>query len=429
MHIELWPIDRPKPYPKNARKWSAAAVAKVASSVREYGFRQPIVVDVDDVIVIGHLRREAAKSLGLAQVPVHVASDLTPVQIRGLRLADNRTNQEASWDEDLLGPELADLGALGFDLNLTGFDVYEVDKLLRDPLDEERAEQAPPLPDIAASCLGDLWLLGPHRLLCGDATSADDVARLLGDSKPLLLTTDPPYGIELDSEWRDRAGINKHGPAEASYMKHRTAGHQNTTISSDTRADWSEAFALVPSLQVGYVWHASKFTREVLDGLLRIGFLHHQQIIWDKGRAVLTRTPYWFAHEPAWFVRKKNAPWFGKAGENSTIWHSPSPKFIMGGSDEEKWDHPTQKPLELMRRPILNHTKRGEVVYDPFLGSGTTLMAADLTERICFGIELDPKYCDVIIRRWEEFTGQQATLEADGRTFAQIRPERVGIAA
>jgi DNA modification methylase len=428
VHIELWPIDRPKPYPKNARKWNAAAVAKVASSIREFGFRQPIVVDVHNVIVIGHLRREAAKSLGLTEVPVHVACDLTPAQIRGLRLADNRTNQEASWNEDLLGPELADLSVLGFDLGLTGFDVHELDKLLRDPLDEERAEQAPPLPDVAASRLGDLWLLGPHRLLCGDATSANDIARLLGKSTPLLLATDPPYGIELDSEWRDRAGLNKRG-SEASYTKQRTEGHWNTTICSDTRADWSEAFALVPSLQVGYVWHASKFTREVLDGLLRIGFLHHQQIIWNKGRAVLTRTPYWFAHEPAWFVRKKNPPWYGKAGENSTIWEVASPKFIMGGSDEEKFDHPTQKPLELMRRPILNHTKRSEVVYDPFLGSGTTLMAAELTERICYGIELDPKYCDVILRRWEEFTGKQATLEADGRTFEQVKAGRVERAA
>jgi DNA modification methylase len=244
-----------------------------------------------------------------------------------------------------------------------------------------------------------------------------------------LLVTDPPYGIELDSEWRDRAGLNKHGPAEASYMKHRTEGHTQTSISGDTRADWSEAFGLVPSLQVGYVWHASKFTREVLDGLLRIGFLHHQQIIWHKGRAVLTRTPYWFAHEPAWFVRKKNAPWFGKAGENSTVWEVASPKFIMGGSDEEKFDHPTQKPLELMRRPLLNHTHRGELVYDPFLGSGTTLMAAELTERICLGLELDPKYCDVILTRWESFTGRQATLEADGRTFEQVKAERVEVAA
>jgi len=429
VHIELWPVDRPKPYPKNARKWSAAAVDKVAASIREYGFRQPIVVDVRDVIVIGHLRQTAAKSLGLAQVPVHVARDLTPAQIRGLRLADNRTNQEASWDEDLLGPELADLDALGFDLGLTGFDVHELDKLLRDPLDEERAEQAPPLPDVAATRPGDLWLMENHRLLCGDATNAEVVATLLSKQNAKLLVTDPPYGIELDSEWRDRAGLNKHGPAEASYMKHRTEGHTQTSISGDTRADWSEAFALVPSLQVGYVWHASMFTREVLDGLLRIGFVHHQQIIWNKGRAVLTRTPYWFAHEPAWFVRKKNAPWYGKPGENSTVWEVPSPKFIMGGSDEEKFDHPTQKPLELMRRPILNHTKRNEIVYDPFLGSGTTLMATELTERICYGVELDPKYCDVIVRRWEEFTGHQATLEADGRTFEQVRAERLQVAA
>jgi DNA modification methylase len=238
------------------------------------------------------------------------------------------------------------------------------------------------------------------------------------------MTTDPPYGIELDSEWRDRAGLNGCGPAESSYLKHRTAGHTETTISGDTRADWSEAFELVPSLQVAYVWHASKFTREVLDGLLRIGFLHHQQIIWNKGRAVLTRTPYWFAHEPCWFVRKKNAPWFGKAGDNTTVWGSPSPKFIMGGSDEEKFDHPTQKPIELMRRPILNHLKRGELVYDPFLGSGTTLAAAELTERVCIGIELDPKYVDVIVQRWQNLTGKSVTLEGDGSTFERVKSLR-----
>ena len=216
------------------------------------------------------------------------------------------------------------------------------------------------------------------------------------------MVTDPPYGIELDSEWRDRAGLNGHGPAQPSYMKKRTKGHTETAISGDTRADWSQVFELVPSLEVGYVWHASKFTREVLDGLLRIGFLHHQQIIWNKGRTVLTRTHYWFQHEPCWYVRKKNAPWFGKAGENSTIWDSPSPKFIMGSSDEDKYDHPTQEPVELMRRPILNHLRRGELVYEPFLGSGTTLAAAELTERVCYGIELDPKYVDVVIQRWQQ---------------------------
>jgi len=164
-------------------------------------------------------------------------------------------------------------------------------------------------------------------------------------------------------------------------------------------------------------------------GLLRIGFLHHQQIIWNKGRTVLTRTHYWFQHEPCWYVRKKNAPWFGKAGENSTVWDSPSPKFIMGGSDETKFDHPTQKPVELMRRPILNHTARGELVYEPFLGSGTTLAAAELTERLCCGLELDPKYCDVVIQRWQQLTGKKATLDGDSRTFEQVKAERVGVAA
>jgi DNA modification methylase len=207
-------------------------------------------------------------------------------------------------------------------------------------------------------------------------------------------------------------------------MKRRTEGHHETTISGDTRADWSEAFELVPSLEVAYVWHASVFTREVLNGLLRIGFLYPQQIVWNKGRTVLTRTHYWYQHEPCWYVRKKNAPWFGKAGENSTVWDSPSPKFIMGGSDETKFDHPTQKPVELMRRPILNHLKRGELVYDPFLGSGTTLAAAELTERVCYGIELDPKYADVIVQRYQTLASKKATLDGDGRTFEEIAEER-----
>jgi DNA modification methylase len=429
VEIEIWPIDQPKPYPKNARKWSADAVAKVASSIRAYGFRQPIVVDVHGVIIIGHLRLTAAKSLQLKTVPVHVARDLTPAQVRGLRLADNRTSEESSWNEELLGPELADLASLGFDLGLTGFDVHELDVLLRDPLDEEMADQAPPLPEIATTQPGDLWLCGEHRVLCADATSSEAVARLLGARKPGLMVTDPPYGISLDSEWRDRAGINKHGPAEASYMKKRTAGHTETTISGDTRADWSEAFELVPSLQVLYVWYASVFASEVLAGLKRIGFLYPQEIIWHKGRAVLTRTHYWYGHEPCAYVRKKNAPWYGKAGENSTVWEVASPKFIMGGSDEEKCDHPCQKPLELMRRPILNHLRRGELVYDPFLGSGTTLAAAELTQRTCLGIELDAKYCDVVVQRWQQLTSREATLDGDGRTFEQIKAERVGVAA
>ncbi len=427
LDVVWWPIERPRDYPKNARKWSAQALEKVGASLKAYGFRQPVVVDRDEVIIIGHLRRAAARQKGFTEVPVHVAHDLTPAQVRGLRLMDNRSHEEADWDLELIGPELEELRGLDFDLELTGFDPHEIDDFLSDPGADDRANLVPVAPEHPAAQSGDVWVMGKHRLICGDCTRADVVAKLLGTAKPQLMVTDPPYGIQLDSEWRDRAGLNGCGPAEASYMKHRTAGHTETTISGDTRADWSEAFELAPFLQVAYVWHASIFTREVLNGLLRIGFLYPQQIIWNKGRTVLTRTHYWYQHEPCWYVRKKNAPWYGKAGDNSTIWDSPSPKFIMGGSKEEKCDHPTQKPVELMRRPILNHTKRGQAVYDPFLGSGTTLIAAEMTGRVCYGIEIDPKYCDVIVQRWQEFAGGVAKLEGDGRTFDEIHSERLGV--
>jgi DNA modification methylase len=429
LQVCLWPIDKVIPYARNSRKIPERAIDKVAASIREFGFRVPIVVDKDGVIICGHTRLLAAKKLGLQQVPVHVADNLTPAQVKAYRLMDNRSHEETDWDLELLGPELEELRSLDFDLELTGFEEREIENLFADPDIDDRANLVPAVPEDPATMPGDVWTMGNHRLICGDCTQAGVVAKLLGPAKPLLLVTDPPYGISLDSEWRDRAGLNGCGPAEASYMKHRTAGHTNTSISSDTRADWSEAFELVPSLQIAYVWHASVFTREVLNGLLRIGFLYPQQIIWNKGRTVLTRTHYWYQHEPCWYVRKKNAPWFGKAGDNSTVWDSPSPKFIMGGSKEGKFDHPTQKPIELMRRPILNHTKRGTAVYDPFLGSGTTLIAAELTGRACYGLEVDPKYCDVIIQRWQDFSGRNATLESDGRTFEQIKAARLGVAA
>ena len=216
----------------------------------------------------------------------------------------NRSVTWADWDEELLALELQEIQESDFDLSLTGFVPGEIDNLLALD-DEEKANATPPLPESPVSRPGDLWLLGPHRVLCGDATSVEVVTRLLGERKPRLMVTDPPYGIELDSEWRDRAGLNGHGPAEPSYMKKRTKGHTETVISGDTRADWSEAFALAPSLEVAYVWHASKFTREVLDGLLRIGFLHHQQIIWNQGRTVLTRTTTGFNMSPAGTSEKR----------------------------------------------------------------------------------------------------------------------------
>jgi DNA modification methylase len=428
--IQMWHVDRLVFYIRNPRK-NDAAVDRMCASIREFGFKIPVLARSDGTVVDGHLRLKAARKLGswpggdATAIPVILCDEWSEAQVKAFRLMVNRSVSWAAWDDELLALELQELNEAEFDLSLTGFDPKELDDLLADP-EDDAADAAPPLPTNPVSRLGDLWLCGKHRVLCSDCTSADAVARLLGERKPELLVTDPPYGISLDSEWRDRAGLNGCGPAEASYMKHRTKGHTETTISGDTRADWSEAFELVPSLQVVYVWHASVYTAEVLAGLLRIGFLYPQQIIWNKGRAVLTRTLYWFAHEPCWFLRKKNAPWYGKAGENTTIWDSASPKFIMGGSDEEKFDHPTQKPVDLMRRPILNHLKRGGLVYDPFLGSGTTLAAAELTERVCVGLELDPKYVDVIVQRWQTLSGTKATLDGDGRTFEQVKEGRLG---
>lgn len=430
IQIERWPIERLIPRVNNPRTHSREQVAQIAASIQEFGFTNPCLIEPDGTVLAGHARLESAKKLKMTEVPVIVLAHLTPAQRRALVIMDNQLALAgAGWDEEMLRVELALLHEEDYPLDLLGFDDIELQRLLEAQesapglIDEDAVPEVHPEP---VARLGDLFILGDHRLSCGDCTDPAVVTRLLRDAKPLLLVCDPPYGISLDSEWRDRAGLNGCGAAEPSYMKHRTEGHTETTISGDTRADWSEAFELVPSLQVAYVWHASVFTREVWNGLERIGFLYPQQIIWNKGRVVLTRTHYWYQHEPCLYMRKKNAPWYGKAGENSTVWDSPSPKFIMGGSDEEKFDHPTQKAMELMRRPILNHTLPGEAVYDCFLGSGTTLIAAEQTGRVCYGVELDPKYVDVIIRRWQQYTGKQAVLEGDGRTFDALTEERAG---
>ena len=416
--------------PKNWRLHPQEQQDALRGALDKIGWVQNVVVNKRTGFVVdGHLRVSMAISAG-EKVPV-LYVDLSEAEEALILATLDPVAGMAAVNSQKLDELLAEINAGGLGELGTGLDGllktldHDCQQQLAAATGTVAGEDAvPPMPAAPVTRSGDLWLCGQHRVLCGDATSPENVARLLGDRKPILMVTDPPYGIELDSEWRDRAGLNGCGPAEASYMKHRAEGHTETAISGDTRADWSEAFELVPSLQIAYVWHASVFTREVLNGLLRIGFLYPQQIIWNKGRTVLTRTHYWYQHEPCWYVRKKNAPWFGKAGENSTVWDSPSPKFIMGASDEEKFDHPTQKPVELFRRPILNHTRRGELVYDAFAGSGTCLAAAELTERVCVGIELDPKYVDVIVQRWQTLAGKQATLDGDGRTFEKIAEER-----
>ncbi|MFN0149947.1 MAG: site-specific DNA-methyltransferase [bacterium] len=417
--IQHWPIEKLRPYDRNPRTHSRAQVQKIAKSIREYGFTNPILVASDAGIIAGHGRLEAAKLLGLTSVPVIELSHLSPAQRRAYVLADNRLAMDAGWDEELLGEELLALQDEGFDLDLTGFDPAELMGLLGQTEAEE--VPAPPVPENPVSRVGDLWILGEHRLLCGDATSAADVERVLAGAAPRLLLTDPPYGISLDMEWRDRAGHNTLGAAEPSYMK--TENHRNRSISGDTRADWSDAFELVPSLDTAYVWHASTFAPEVALGLKRIGFEIKQQIIWRKSQFVLSRSHYHWQHEPCWYARKPGSQAFRGSKDQSTVWDAPSPKMLMTSRDEEPVDHPTQKAIVLFTRPIENHTKRNEWVYEPFGGSGTTLIAAEQTGRRCIAIEIDPKYVDVIALRWMSATGKVAMLDS-GETFDDVKAAR-----
>jgi DNA modification methylase len=412
--VEEVALDELRPDPANPRRIGDDELDALERSLRQFGFVQPVLARREDRTVIGgHQRLVAARRLGYATVPVSWL-DLSVDQARVLGLALNKIS--GTWDDQLLARLLGELQAdAEVDLTLSGFGEDEVRDLLRSLEARERKER-PDHFDLAEaldearraprSKPGDLWRLGEHRLLNGDATSADDVARLLGDATPMLLTTDPPYGVALDPTWRDGV-YNALGPAELPYL--RTKGHRNTTVSGDTRVDWADAFALVPSLQVGYVWHAGVHAAAVAEGLVRIGFDIVSQVIWDKGLFAIGRSWYHWSHEPCWVVRRHGAKVkFLGSRDQATIWRAPSPKMIMSGSSEAKEDHPTQKPLTLFETPIRNHLKPGGSVYDPFLGSGTALIAAERTATICRAIEIDPIYVEVALRRWERFSGAEA---------------------
>jgi DNA modification methylase len=434
--VEQVPIDELHPDPANPRRISEEELDALERSLRQFGFVQPVLARREDRTVIGgHQRLVAARRLGLGTVPVSWL-DIGVEQARLLGLALNKIS--GSWDEQLLARLLADLGSTpDLDLSLSGFGEDEIKDLLRSLETREKREQVESF-DLDEALeearraprtkSGDLWALGDHRLLCGDATSSADVYRLLDGAEPKLLTTDPPYGVSLDGSWRDGV-YNGLGPAEKTYMRFsgqpdeddatpspggargRTRGHRNTTLSGDTRVDWSEAFALVPSLQVGYVWHAGVHADEVATGLKAIGFEIVAQVIWDKGLFAMGRSWYHWSHEPCWVVRKKGAkvPFRGSR-DQATIWRVPSPKMIMGGSAEPRLDHPTHKALLLFETPIRNHLRAGEGLYEPFCGSGTALIAAERTGTQCYAMEIDPIYVEVALRRFERFSGQAAVL-------------------
>jgi DNA modification methylase len=397
LHVETWPIARPKPYPGNPRL-NDAAVDAVAKSIREFGWRSPIVVDEHDVILAGHTRLKAAQKLGLTEVPVHVARGLSDEQAKAFRIADNQTASIAEWNDERLVEELLALKASDYDLSLLGFSEDALLKILGTGKElSGELDEVPEVPEIPITKPGDLWILGDHRLLCGDSTKPEDVSRLLDGAKPFLMVTDPPYGVEYDPEWRDNAGLNKE-------CQNRALGK----VSNDDRASWKEAWDLFPGM-VAYVWHGALHSTTVALDLIASKFDLRAQIIWVKPSLVISRGAYHWRHEPCWYGARGTAKWTGDR-KQSTAWDIPNMHRTAGNVDDGKTIHSTQKPVECMARPIRNHGGKEDAVYDPFLGSGTTLIACEQIGRRCFGLEIDPKYCDVIVKRWENVTGQKASL-------------------
>ncbi len=404
MTIETWPITRPIPYARNARKIPQSAIDKVAASIQEFGFRQPLVVDTERVIIAGHVRLLAAQKLELKEVPVHVAKGLTPAQVRAYRLMDNRSHQEAEWDLELLAPELSDLNELAFDLLLTGFDRDELAELLAEKTEGLTDEdEAPAVQPFAISEPGDLWILGKHRLLCGDSTSIEAVERLMAGQKADLVFTDPPYNVDYEGYTEERLTI------QGDFMD----ATRFSEFLRDTFVSLRSATKTEASL---YVCHSSSWQREFQKALEEAGFEVRCQIIWAKNTFAWGFGRYKFQHEPIFYahVTGETDAWYGDKSQ-STLWQEKKPAANRL--------HPTMKPIELIERGLVNSSQAGDLVVDLFGGSGSTLIACEKTGRMARLMELDPKYCDVIVRRWQDFTGKRAHLE-NGCTFTELESER-----
>lgn len=397
MKVEEIGTEKLIPYEFNNRRHDDTQVDRIANSIKEFGFNQPIVIDESNVVLVGHGRLFAAQKLGLEKVPTVQIKGLSEAQKKAYRILDNKLQNDSTWDFNNLELELGFLEDNGFELEPWGLDD------LRDlfpPDDTEIIEDggAGALPTETYIKRGDLIELGPHRVMCGDSTSAEDVAILLNGAAVGLMVTDPPYGVEYDPEWRDGADLG---------IGDRARGK----VANDDRVDWGEVFVLW-NPQVVYCWHATWFTSEVQQSLETAGLSIIAQIIWAKQHFALSRGDYHWQHEPCWYAARDKHNWQG-ARDQSTLWEIKN-NNAFGGEHEEKFGHGTQKPVECMARPIKNNSSRGEVVCDPFLGSGTTLIAAEELGRACYGMEIDPKYCQQIIERYRKFTdGREVKINGE----------------
>lgn len=412
MKTESWPLERLIDYARNPRK-NDHAVDKVAAAIKEFGFRVPIVAKSDGLVVDGHLRLKAARKLGLAEVPVVLADDLTDAQVKAFRISVNRMAELAEWDSELLALELGELGELGFDLELTGFDEGEIDALTPEVLPEGKTDpdEAPEPPAKPRSVLGDVWLLGKHRVMCGDSTSIDAVEALMAGGKADCVWTDPPYGVKQSTDFLREWDGGKKRPREAH-------GIVNDDLNDDELTDFlrsalGAAFAACKDGAAWYVAAPAVPLFHCFGTVLKDLDVWRHTLAWVKSTFVLGRSDYHYQHEAIFYGWKPGAAhkWTSDRKQSSTLnFDKPARNGV----------HPTMKPVELVEYCIGNSSDRGDVVLEPFGGSGTTLIACEKTGRIARLMELDPRYVDVIVKRWQDFTGKQATRESDGKLFDEV---------
>ena len=414
MKQKAWPADnviRRKvsalvPYARNSRTHSPEQISQIAASIKEWGFTTPILVDTDGQIIAGHGRLLAAQKLGLDEVPTMTAEGWTDAQKKAYVIADNKLALNAGWDNAMLAVEMQELGELGFDLDLTGFAKDEIGALFPNETTGLTDEDAvPEVPAVPVTNEGDVWLLGRHRLMCGDSTSIDHLERLCDGQLVDMWLTDPPYNVAYEG-----------GTKEKLTIKNDSMG--NDAFRQFLRDAYSAADAVMKKGAVFYIWHADSEGYNFRGAAADIGWAIRQCLIWKKSSLVMGRQDYHWQHEPCLYGWKDGAAHLWATDRKQTT-------ILEFSKPSRNGEHPTMKPVELFEYQMLNNTKGSDLVLDSFAGSGTTAIACEKHSRMARLMELDPKYCDVIIKRWQDYTGQAATLEATGQTFADLVTSRV----
>ena len=403
MKLEHLQLDALIPFAKNSRTHSGDQVAQIAASIKEFGFTNPVLIDNDGGIIAGHGRVMAARKLKLKEVPCIRLGHLTDAQKRAYVIADNKLALNAGWDDEMLKLELGDLKELNFDLSLTGFSTDEINALLTPDVVEGLTDEdaVPEVPDEPVTKLGDVWVLGKHRLMCGDSTSVDAAATLCKESAVDMLLTDPPYNVAYEGGTKEKLTIQNDSMGNDQFRQFL----RDAFVTADT---------VMKSGAVFYIWHADLEGYNFRGACSDAGWKVRQCLIWKKSSLVMGRQDYHSKHEPCLYGWKEGAGHLWAADrKQTTIFEFDKPS--------RNGEHPTMKPVGLFEYQMLNNTKGGDIVLDLFGGSGTTMLAAEKHGRVAYLMELDPKYCDVIVQRWQEFTGKTATLESTGQPFMPVK--------